>query len=129
MYQRSEVEDGWRLIGFDIWVMYSDGSIKRQLTDSPGYEDGWWSPDGSKIAYISHSPGIFDKDKKSEGDRSKIWVMNADGSDKQQLLSVPYRYGLIAEMQWSPDGTRLAFVWDPDVKDVGSDIYLISGNS
>jgi Tol biopolymer transport system component len=51
--------------------------------------------------------------------------MNADGSDKQQLLSVPYRHGLIEELEWSPDGTKLAFVWDPNVEGVDKDIYLI----
>jgi len=51
--------------------------------------------------------------------------MNADGSDKQLLLSVPYRYGLIEELEWSPAGTKLAFVWDPNVEGVDKDIYLI----
>jgi Tol biopolymer transport system component len=105
--------------------MNADGSDKRQLTDSPMSEDGWWSPDGSRIAYVSYSQGIFDKGKKSKEDKSEIWVMNADGSDKQLLLSVPYRYGLIEELEWSPDGTKLAFVWDPNVEGVDKDIYLI----
>lgn len=126
MYLRSESRDR---LGFpanpDIWVMNADGSDKRQLTDSPMSEDGWWSSDGSRIAYISYSQGIFDEDKKSKEDKSEIWVMDADGSDKQQLLSVPYRCGLIEELEWSPDGTNLAFVWDPNVEGVDKDIYLI----
>lgn len=126
MYLRSEGRDGFGfLVNPDIWVMNADGSDKRQLTDSPMSEDGWWSPDGSRIAYISYSQGIFDEGKKSKEDKSEIWVMDADGSDKQQLLSVPYRYGLIEELEWSPDGTRLAFVWDPHVEGVDKDIYLI----
>ena len=127
MYLRSEVRDrpGFA-VNPDIWVMNADGSDKRQLTDSPMSEDGWWSPDGSRIAYISYSQGIFDESRKSKEDKSEIWVMNADGSNKQLLLSVPYRYGLIAEVQWSPDGTKLAFEWDPNVEGVDKDIYLIT---
>jgi len=127
MYLRSE---GRGRLGFlvnpNIWVMNADGSDKRQLTDSPMSEDGWWSPDGSRIAYISYSQGIFDEGKKSKEDKSEIWVMSADGSNKQLLLSVPYRYGLIEELEWSPDGTKLAFVWNPNVEGVDKDIYLIA---
>jgi len=127
MYLRSEVRDRFSFpVNPDIWVMNADSSHKRQLTDSPVSEDGWWSPDGSRIAYISYSQGIFDEGKKSKEDKSEIWVMSADGGDKQLLLSVPYRYGLIEELEWSPDGTRLAFVWDPNVEGVDKDIYLIA---
>ncbi len=126
MYLRSE---GRGRLGFpvnpDIWVMNADDSDKKQLTDSPMSEDAWWSPDGARIAYIVYSQGIFDEGKKSKEDKSEIWVMNTDGSDKQLLLSVPYQYGLIEELEWSPDGTRLAFVWDPNVEGVDKDIYLI----
>jgi dipeptidyl aminopeptidase/acylaminoacyl peptidase len=49
-----------------------------------------WSPDGSKIA--------FDRD-------FAIWVMNADGSNQQNLT------GSVSGEQpaWSPDGTKIAF--------------------
>jgi|GEM_PF-3769758 len=68
--------------------------------------------------------------KHSYEHKSEIWVMNADGSDKQCLLSIPFPYGLIGEMAWSPDGTRLAFVWKPNyrlggIENPGADIYLI----
>jgi dipeptidyl aminopeptidase/acylaminoacyl peptidase len=49
-----------------------------------------WSPDGSKIA--------FDRD-------FAIWVMNADGSNQENLT------GSVSGEQpaWSPDGTKIAF--------------------
>ena len=55
--------------------------------------------------------------------------MKADRSDKQLLLSVPYRYGSIEELEWSPDGTKPVFVWNPDVRDVGNNIYPIDVSS
>src|SRR3954449_10596232 len=35
-----------------------------------------------------------------------IWTMNADGSDKQQIVFDP-KYD--AQSDWSPDGTRIAY--------------------
>lgn len=119
---------------FDIWVMNADGSDRRPLADSPVMdEDGWWSPNGLKIAYQSLSSAGFPYwpgGKHSYEHKSEIWVMNADGSDKRCLLSIPFPYGLIREAAWSPDGTRLAFVWAPNyelrgIENPGNDIYLI----
>jgi len=131
MYQRSEEVKDATPHGFDIWVMNCDGSNKKQLTDSPGHEDGKWSPDGKRIAYFYWSKGFYGfGDEKSYEDKSEIWVMNADGRDKELLLSIPFPYGVIGNIAWSPDGTRLAFEWFPNyrlggIENPGSEIYLI----
>ena len=59
-----------------IYVMNADGSAQVDLTNDPSSfdSDPAWSPDGEHIAY-SHF-GF------SSGERSEIYVMNADGSDK-----------------------------------------------
>ena len=77
----------------DIWVMDADGTNKQQLTTSSADEySPIWSPDGTRIAYVSSSG---------------IWVMDADGTNKQQLTtSSADGYPPI----WSPDGTRIAYV-------------------
>lgn len=126
MYLQSEVEGLTKIKNFDIWVMDSDGSNKKQLTESPMHEEGEWSPDGKRIAYIS-----FDSDCRVFGERtshkakSEIWVMNADGTDKKQLLSIPCNNGLIMDMEWSPDGMKVAFVWQPNRDERKRDIYVI----
>ena len=85
--------------GSDIWVVDIDGSNEKQLTDIPmNWEDGFWSPDGSKIAYISW---------KEHDSKFEIWIMNADGSDKKLL--VKDIVGWVAVLEWSPDGSKMAF--------------------
>jgi len=126
MYLQSEVEGLTKIKNFDIWVMDSDGSNKKQLTESPMHEEGEWSPDGKRIAYIS-----FDSDCRVFGERtshkakSEIWVMNADGTDKNQLISIPCNNGLIMDMEWSPDGMKVAFVWQPNRDELKREIYVI----
>jgi Tol biopolymer transport system component len=56
-----------------IWVVNVDGSGDHMLLDERA-TDPTWSPDGTQIAYAN-------------GD---IWVMNADGSDRQQITSDPH---------------------------------------
>lgn len=89
--------------GFQIFTMREDGSGVRQLTRGDfSSTDPAWSPDGSRIAYgrFSFSTG---------GDY--LWVMDADGSNKQPLVTNPRtgdpQFG--GSPAWSPDGTKLAF--------------------
>ena len=79
----------------DIFVMNPDGSGQTNLTRNAG--PGWdsspaWSFDGSQIAFVSSRDGD-----------SKIWVMNADGSEPRNLNV------LGSEPTWSPDGSRIAY--------------------
>jgi uncharacterized protein YjbI with pentapeptide repeats len=81
---------------FKIYVMSPDGSGLRRLT-SVDYVDHYspvWSPDGTRIAFISWHP---------EGS-SEIHVMNADGTGVEQLTNGG------GSVSWSPDGTRIAFI-------------------
>jgi Tol biopolymer transport system component len=77
----------------EICVINADGSNERKLTDNP-YSDvaPTWSPDGSKIAFMTEGGGG------SWG----IWTMNADGSNKKGLV-------IGNKPEWSPDGTKIAY--------------------
>ena len=70
---------------WDIWVMNADGSEQVRLTRHPGDPAGWdtpigwnwdpdWSPDGSRIAFVSTRDGGFQQED--------VFVMNADGTGR-----------------------------------------------
>ncbi len=52
----------------DLWVMSAAGGKRVQITSHPGYDDGpSWSPDGTRIAFVSRRSGNFD-----------IWTVEVD---------------------------------------------------
>ena len=59
-----------------------------------------WSPDGTRIAFLSGRDG-----------RYEIYLMKADGSEQTRLTSGP---GNNISPCWSPDGQRIAFSSDRD---------------
>jgi dipeptidyl aminopeptidase/acylaminoacyl peptidase len=55
-----------------------------------------WRPDGQAIAFL-----------RTDGDKSEIWLMNADGADRRRLSRTSADFGAL---HWSPDGSALAWV-------------------
>src|SRR3989304_1785143 len=82
---------------FDLCVGPSRGGEPRNLTGhrmddaSPR-----WSPDGSKIAFISNR----------DRDRENVFVMSASGGDANQLTAIDE---IVSEIAWRPEGTGIAF--------------------
>ncbi len=76
----------------DIFVMNSDGTNQRNLTDSPTTDDHSpeCSPDGKYIAYVSSR----------EEEYTEIWIMNTNGSDRHRILKL-HSFG-IGALSWSP---------------------------
>jgi imidazolonepropionase-like amidohydrolase/Tol biopolymer transport system component len=76
----------------DIYVMPISGGTPTRIAEGLSYEQQpRWSPDGTRIAFVSDRGG---------GDN--VWIMNADGSDKRQLTKEDFR--LLNQPSWSPDG-------------------------
>jgi len=70
------------------------------LTGGAGYSgDAAWSPDGSRIAFVSDRDGPLD-----------LYVMDAEGGGVRRLTRDA---GADARPSWSPDGTRIAFQRGP----------------
>jgi Tol biopolymer transport system component len=88
----------------DIYSITPTGTGRVDLTNDPSTSDlnPAWSPDGSRIAYSGphHPTGSVGGD---------LWIMNADGSNKQPFQHETNGYSDGGFPAWSPDGTRLAF--------------------
>ena len=90
-------------------VNAANGGGLTQLTSCP-VVDGFcfndypvWSPDGKKIAFIHGER--FDADGNPLDEQ--VWVMDANGSNKQQLTTdAPFKDQV---PDWSPDGTKIAY--------------------
>lgn len=82
----------------DIWVMEPDGTGQVNLTDSPSVDDTEpaFSPDGSKIAFVSDN---FTR---------TLTVMNADGTGTTAVVDGAY------SPSWGPDGTSIAILRSRD---------------
>jgi len=83
----------------DIFTAPIEKGPTRDLTNSSGAHDKWarWSPDGSKIAFMSDATG-----------EEELYVIAQDGSGKPEQLTnggKAMRY----QPEWSDDGKRIAF--------------------
>ena len=107
----------WRDASFKIVVIDADGSNPTQITDRRGshlprgsQSHPTWSPDGNRIAFL-----------RATDDSADIYVMNADGTEQTLLLDASELYkehwrqdepAYVQSPAWSPDGTRIAFVFE-----------------
>lgn len=89
----------------EIYKLHIQSGDITPLTDRNGPDRGHQiSPDGSKIAYLG-----FD-DKVQTYQVSKLYLMNSDGSEKQELQTGLDRS--IKNLHWSQDGNSLYFMYD-----------------
>ncbi len=80
----------------DIWVMNADGSDPVNLTQYQGNDDDpIWSPDGSRILFVTER----------FGGAKQLMTMNADGSDQTKLSDEFEEYN----PTFSPDGQQIIF--------------------
>jgi tricorn protease len=83
----------------DIFSAPVEKGPTRNLTNTSRAHDKWprWSPDGSKIAFISDKTG-----------EEEVWVVAQDGLTPQEQVTSGGKAMRYAP-EWSADGKRLAF--------------------
>ncbi len=81
---------------YDIFVADLKGNIKKQLTNTPGYDaEPTVSPKGDKIVFTSTRSGDLE-----------LWTMDIDGGNLKQVTK---ELGYDGGAFFSPDGTKLVF--------------------
>ncbi len=88
----------------NLYVMNADGSGLTKVTnDNFQYQNSsnlTWSPDGTKLAYVSGSDLLHN-----------LSVINIDGTNKRQLTEVSAPF---LDVVWSPDASKIAFSFGAD---------------
>jgi len=83
----------------DLWLYSTDGAIERRLTADPADDNGpVWSPDGSRIAFVSQRDG---------DEAPQAYTIAADGGEATRVTSWPTG---VAQLKWSPDGAHVYFL-------------------
>lgn len=89
---------------WDVWsVPVAGGEPTLVRRDAA---EGVYAPDGRTLAYLD-APRVED----DEGWTSSLWLADADGSDPRLLVD-----GDFHSIRWSPDGTRIAFSGDGEIR-------------
>jgi Tol biopolymer transport system component len=92
-----------RAVGAESWVIaamdLASGRVVELSSTPAVFDEGpRWSPDGKQIAFSRYD--------KVRGDKTAVFVMDADGQNLHQLspATLPARFP-----EWSPDGSRIVF--------------------
>jgi dipeptidyl aminopeptidase/acylaminoacyl peptidase len=119
----------------NLWMINADGTNHRPLrSESKNFQSPRWSPDGTRIAYVSALEGS-----------PQLYVRWVDSGQTALLTNLVQAPGAIS---WSPDGKSIAFTqfvpsskpplaapppkpeganWAPPVKVVDSVVYRADG--
>jgi Tol biopolymer transport system component len=100
----------------DLWTMRSDGSDKKQITRTLGYDGGpVFSRDGKRIVWRAHHPSTPEATKKYQEllatnltapMKMELWTADADGSHARQITD----FGCASfAPSFTPDGKQIIF--------------------
>lgn len=132
-FDRSKIifaSDRASLGSMDLFVINSDGTGLKQVTNTPNYSEYFasFSPDGQTILYTA----------KGDNGMAQLFLCNADGSNPRQIsrLTHPSRPVKCDQALWSYDGKTIYFMANKDttfhniysMKPDGSDVKRLTTN-
>lgn len=79
----------------NVWRMEADGANPTQLTDGGGFSPSV-APDGRSLIYVRSISGVM-----------SLWEVAIEGGESRQYSQIP----TVANAAFSPDGTRMAFMY------------------
>jgi dipeptidyl aminopeptidase/acylaminoacyl peptidase len=136
-----------------VYLIRASGGEATRITDAAAGINAYrWSPDGRRLAYLTSDPepeavrarrersGSFqvlepDRELPTEFARTHLWVLDLPELSAPRPGAAPQPARLtggdaytINELEWSPDGSKIAFsaVTDPSPRSrASSDIYVL----
>jgi len=94
----------------DIWLMNTDGTDKKQLTNSDNVD--WFSrfsPNGGTVLFVRSKMGWVREADADMHDKWDLWTINIDGSNEKKVAENAC-WGT-----WRPDGESIVFARGPKV--------------
>jgi len=94
-----------------LWRVSTDGKVKPEQLTRGKQSDSTpkWSPDDSQIAFVSNR----------NEEIPQIFLLPVGGGEAQQLTTLDR--GEIGEIEWSPDGKKIAFTYAKSNKPTDDD--------
>jgi len=119
---RKKVRDDTMVIDRDIkmthlWLFDIDKKQEKRLTEGDfTVSDPQWSPDGTRVSYVTRPTP-----KADDGALSDVWVIAVASGEKKRIAGEP---GSADNARWSPDGKWIAFDGTTDRDPGPSTSYL-----
>jgi uncharacterized repeat protein (TIGR01451 family) len=99
-----------------MYKMAADGTNRLQLTDTLQEHGAAWSPDGTRIAFVSQREDPEWEPGESLFATPRLYLMDVNGDEEKKVMTraqsrtATHVIELELAPTWSPDGSQLAFI-------------------